>query len=39
VAAENGWQSTIHGCKDGKNMRLDEDKRGVAKQKKEVVFG
>ncbi len=40
MAAKDGWLNAIHGCKeDGKNMRLDEDKKGVAKQKKYVVFG
>jgi hypothetical protein len=35
VAIEDGWRKEIHGCKeDGKNKRLDEDKRGIAKQKK-----
>jgi hypothetical protein len=34
VAAEDGCRSTIHGCKeDGKNMRLDEDKRRDSKEK------
>jgi len=36
VAAEDGWRSVIHGCKDdGKNRRLDEDKRGDLKEKEE----
>jgi len=37
VVAENGWRSVIHGCKeDGKNRRLDEDKRRDLKEKREV---
>jgi len=47
VAAEDGWQSAIHGCKeDGKNRRLDKDKKWDSKEKKaklpgrrKVVFG
>ncbi len=34
MAAEDGWQSAIHGCKeDGKNKRLNEDKRRDSKEK------
>jgi hypothetical protein len=34
VAAEDGWPSAIHGCKeDEKNRRLDEDKRRDSKEK------
>jgi hypothetical protein len=34
VAAEDGWQSAIHGCKkDGKMKRLDKDKRQDLKEK------
>jgi len=38
VAVEEGWRSVIHGCKeDGKNMRLDKDKKRDLKEKKEVA--
>ncbi len=34
MVAEDGWRSAIHGCReDGKNMRLDEDKRRDSKEK------
>jgi hypothetical protein len=34
VAAEDGWPSAIHGCKeDGKSRKLDEDKRRDSKEK------
>ncbi len=47
MTVEDGWRSGIHGCKeDGKNMRLDEDKRGDANEEEEgcqveerAVFG
>ncbi len=36
MAAEDGWQSVIHGCKgDEKNRRLDQDKRGNVKEEEE----
>jgi hypothetical protein len=34
VAAEDEWWNAIQGCKeDGKNKKLNEDKKGVARQK------
>jgi len=45
VAAEDGWRSVIHVCKeDGKNKRLDDDKRRDAKEEgcqveERIVFG
>jgi hypothetical protein len=34
VAVEDGWLNSIHACKeDGKNKRLDEDKRQNSKEK------
>jgi hypothetical protein len=37
VAVEDGWPSAIHACKeDGKNRRLDEDKRRDSKEKEDV---
>ncbi len=36
MVAADGWRSAIHGCKDDrKNRKLDEDKRGDLKEKKE----
>jgi hypothetical protein len=38
VAAEDGWRSAIHGCKeDRKNKRLDEDKRHDSKEKERLL--
>jgi len=38
VAIEDEWRSAIHGCKeDGKNRRLDEDKRRDSKEKEQVA--
>ncbi len=35
MVANDGWPSTIHGCKeDGKKRRLDEDKRWDSKEKR-----
>jgi len=35
VVAKDGWPNAIHACKeDGKNMRLDEDKRRDSREKK-----
>ncbi len=40
VAANDGWLSVIHGCKeDGKRRRLDENKRQDLKEKKRLLFG
>jgi hypothetical protein len=37
VAVEDGWSRVIHACKEnGKNTRLDEDKRRDLKEKEEV---
>jgi hypothetical protein len=34
VAVEDGWPNVIHACKeDGKNRRLDKDKRWDSKEK------
>ncbi len=34
MVAEDGWPSTIHACKeDGKNRRLDENKKQDLKEK------
>jgi len=39
VAANDGWLSVIHGCKeDGKRRRLDENKRQDLKEKKRLLF-
>jgi hypothetical protein len=38
VVVEDGWRSAIHGCKEnGKNRRLDKDKKWDSKEKEEVV--
>jgi hypothetical protein len=39
VAAEDGWQNAIHGCKkDERNKRLDGDKIRDSKEKEMVAM-
>ncbi len=38
MVAEDGWRSAIHGCKEnGKNKKLDKDKKQDSKEKEEVA--